>query len=655
MEDVDLDQLRLSFSQKQLGKFDNVDPTQVKKVDFGDEIVYEFNEGNVFQSFSFVKGKDDHSADHSKKESDSEQRSKDELAQRIESSEGHMSNLSSVTSTGMRRVNMGLDDAMKSIEASSWRFKVVMVVMVALVTSASIGCLIFLTQAVGSTSSVHTFRDYAHRNCLNIAMATNTRKLSMLSAGVMVTSSEAELRAELLTLKNNYTDIISSLHEVVPHWDDGPKKSYYLYDQTITVSLSSDRIQLQKRNLFNAMSLLVDSAGVITETLLPDLGLSNPAVFYILRNGVGETLAAINITNKLYIQDENLKLRLTRTQVEMLLLAGILLLLGVFVLIIIPTIYFVEKNNQSVWAFLYELPREGLAELKLKCLERLDVVHGEDFSLQFKEEVRAVRKKNPRPSYKWRGMALKILIYISLSLAYFISMWQVWTPNISDLLRLRPMLMSWVELEQFYVYATYFWTQERLLSNTSHSYYRLDTVYQTHFSIDHWLKNSTDSLSYISKILLDGDQNIDMPSGFDDSMTDLELLDAGKDLFSQGLYSAVNVYIQNIQQTQSFLDLNERAVETRTLLELIDTKIDDFESKSTNTMADYVNSTTIFTASYSVISLLLLFVLYFPLISQVKQDITEVWDLRRLIPQELLQRQEITRRNREQQAQQGKS
>jgi len=658
MEDIDLDQLRISFSQKQIGKFDNVDPTQVKKVDFGDEIIYEFNEGNVFQSFSFVKGmpelKDDNPPDH-KRESDSDQRSKDELAQRIESSEGHLSNVSSVTSTGLRRMNMGMDDVMKSIEASSCRFKVVMVVMVALVSAAAISCLIFLTQAVQNTSSVAEFRQFAHRNCLNVAMATLARQLSMLNSGFAFETTESEMRAELLVLKNNYTGIVADMHESVPRWEESPKKNCYLYDEIVTVSLTSEHIKLQKRNLFNAMALMVDNAGVIIESALTDLKISNPSVFYLLRNGVGETLAAINTTNKLYLQDDYLKLRLTKMQVEMLLLTGILLLLGAFSLVIVPTIYFVEKNNKSVWSFLYELPREGLAELKLKCLERLDVVHGEDFSLQFKEEVRAVRKKTPRPSYKWRGMALKILLYICMSLAYFVTMWLVWTPNIAGLLRLRAVLMDWVEMEQFYVHSAYFWTQEKIVANSSLSYYDLSPVYQEHISIDYWLKNSTESIQYISRILLDGDQEVGVPNGFDDSTKEAELEKAGSGIFTQGLYAALNVFVHNIIRTRSQSDLNKRAAETKVILSLVNEKIDDYESRSTTIMQEYVNGATIFTAGYCVISLLLLLFLYFPLIRQVKQDITEVWDMRRLIPQELLQRQEITRRNRAIQAEQAKA
>ena len=652
MEDIDLDQLRISFSHKQAGKFDNVDPAQIKKVDFGDEIVYEFNEGNVFQSFSFVKS--EAPSDH-KRESDSEQRSKDELAQRIESSEGHLSNLSSVTSTGLRRMNMGMDDVMKSIEASSCRFRVVMVIMVALVSAAAISCLIFLMQAVQRTSSVEEFRLYAHRSCLNVAMATIARQFSMLNSGFSVGTTESELRSELQILKDNYTGIVSDMHDFVPHWSDSPKKSYYLYDQIVTVSLTSDHEKIQHRNLFNAMALMIDNAGIIIESALADLKITNPAVFYLLRNGVGETLAAINVTNKLFIQDDNLKLRLTKMQVEMLLLAGILLLLGAFCLVIVPTIYFVEKNNQSVWAFLYELPREGLAELKLKCLERLDVVHGEDFSLQFKEEVRAVRKKIPRPSYKWRGMALKILIYICMSLAYFVTMWQVWTPNIAGLLQLRPVLMDWVEMEQFYVHAAYFWTQEKVLGNSSLSYYQLNPMYQGHYSIDYWLKNATESIQYISQILLDGDSAVGVPSGFDDSVKEMEPGNAEKELFSHGLYSALGVFVHNILRTSSQSDLSARAAETKVILSLINEKIDDYASRSTRTMDDYQNATTIFTAGYCVISLFLLLFLYFPLIGQVKQDITEVWDMRRLIPQELLQRQEISRRNRAIQAEQAKA
>ena len=645
MEDVDLDQIRISFSSKITNKFENIDQSQIKKVGFGDEIIYEFNEGNVFQSFSFVKGmaeSKDESEQH-KKESDSDQRSKDELAQRIESSEGHMSNLSSVTSSGLRRINMGLDDVMKSIESSSWRFKVVMVVMVSLVSAAAISCVVFLTQAVTRANSVDIFREFAHRGCLNIAMATKARQLTMMNYGY--SGDEVSIKDDLTDMKANYTLIISHMKDSVEQWQDGSHKDFYLLDKVMTFSLADSRISGQKMNMFNAMSRMVDNAGIVLESALSEQRLTSPAVFYLVRNGVGETLEAVNVTNQLFLQEEDAKLEVIKMQVNMLLLAGILLLLGAFFLVIVPTIYFVEKNNRSVWIFLYELPREGLAELKLKCLERLDVVHGEDYSLQFKEEVRAVRKKNPRPSYKWRSMAIKIMLYISLSLVYFLTMWQVWTPNISGLLHMRPVLMGWVELEHFYVRASFYWTQERLLQSSPCSLYYLDPSFQLHFSVDYWLANATNSVLYISRVLLDGDDS--MPQGFDDSMISMEIDNAGEGLFSQGLYSAVSVYVQNTLRTKTEADLHSLEAETNTILGLITRKIDDYETRSTSLMNENEKTATIFTSAYCVISLCLLLFLYFPLINQVKTDITEVWDMRRLIPQELLQRQMISKRNRE--------
>ena len=90
-------------------------------------------------------------------------------------------------------------------------------------------------------------------------------------------------------------------------------------------------------------------------------------MFYLFRNGNGETLTYLNDSAILYVNTASDKLDEERVIAILLIVGSVIILFLCAGLAIIPSIVAIEKSKREVWEIFFEIPTALTKFMKSKC------------------------------------------------------------------------------------------------------------------------------------------------------------------------------------------------------------------------------------------------------------------------------------------------
>ena len=152
---------------------------------------------------------------------------------------------------------------------------------------------------------------------------------------------------------------------------DSNDAAIYRDEDIVSWYLESDKIQHDKINLFDATSNVILQGFLLSqehETANTNpIDINNRRMFYLFRNGNGETLTYLNDSAILYVNTASDKLDEERVIAILLIVGSVIILFLCAGLAIIPSIVAIEKSKREVWEIFFEIPTALTKFMKSKC------------------------------------------------------------------------------------------------------------------------------------------------------------------------------------------------------------------------------------------------------------------------------------------------
>jgi hypothetical protein len=366
------------------------------------------------------------------------------------------------------------------------RINRVLAISFLIVLGIMVGLTIASNYFLNSIVNIDDILDITSRQVLSVNLATEARTLRLIDLGASDDSRENTVaRVEA---------VIEELHSA-EETTDGVRnsKGYDIgKDQLVPIWKWQPEITQNLVTGSEAVKQLLSQAEQLTASA-PD-----EAVLYGLRNGVGETQLFLNKTIIDYVSKEA-KSRLDLVVlVAVLMSSGIVLILVVYVVILIPQIYFLEQANRKIYDSFSQIHKENIIEARQKVLERLEIVHGEE--LQDFERDKRISSK-----YKqiWPKLALKFGLFVGTTTIIIVASVLIFSANLAGLVESNPFYAAWAGSRLTAIQSAYFWSRELLvnMAGTDTGYFDLIAKDQLYYSYSERITNSTADLQWSHKVL----------------------------------------------------------------------------------------------------------------------------------------------------------
>lgn len=206
------------------------------------------------------------------------------------------------------------------------------------------------------------------------------------------------------------------------------------------------------------MTDLVLHAQILYNTPISDVYRNNSDFYYLLRNGFGETMVALNTSIEYFINDEEESMYQFLNIILILAISAISLMFVCFFLVIVPTLRSVENSNQTVWSLFYLLPLDLVLELKSRCEERLETMHGlePEKRIENSKFKSLETRNNIRASSKWKGILVRLSIYYIVSAAFFIFFYFLGYQTFGNTLEIKPRINNWAGIRSQAINSAYY-------------------------------------------------------------------------------------------------------------------------------------------------------------------------------------------------------
>jgi hypothetical protein len=459
------------------------------------------------------------------------------------------------------------------------------------------------------------------------------------------TELELSLRTRLAGTMEEFNYYIDSFEDKIQKRSG--KESDSIYNEEISTFVKHNSTYLlKKETLIDALRNLYAESQYILASPIEEITTSNPHFYYVIRNGVEETSKIVNNTVYEFLEIEKQNIE-NLTQIVNLLGAGAAFLIVIcFFGVILPTLVQIEKANQNVWRFFYSLSFSVIHEMRFRCEERLESMHGTEVLkkpcklYRFKENE---SRKNIRNSSKWKSIMLKLSIYYICSVVLFIYIYCVLMVNFSEVVRQKPEVINWASMIISAMEEGLFWRMEISYLRSPFGYFSIIPEYQVNEPYER-MKEMIDLWDYSEKVLLT-EVNLHI-----DSSSEQE-----KALFVDGcIYEPCSVYLKKgihpalIKMRGEVNDalniflpypwanvyLAYKEEVTKVLKHLLEL----YENILNKMIEDSVDMMQGIALSYCFLVLILYLFIYIPSINKVREEVTNVWDNTRLIPISLIQR-----------------
>jgi len=526
------------------------------------------------------------------------------------------------------------------VKDSMVRFKSSFFFTTLIVISANFAMMIYLTVISSHYTENVVIKELSDRRVVTSYLGLDARNIHLAALGVLEDSGFYKQR-----LKQNlqkYRETLDLIQTKLEDWTEGEHRDTYVDSEVVTWELQEQQLVSAKENLVDVMKKFLLAGQFLYETPLEEITYQNKDFFYLYRNAPSESLEAMNDSLNIFITSE--EQNLSKILQIILVLAGcaIALMVMCFVVIILPTIMSVEKSNQTVWKIFYRLPLDLVQEMRSKCEDRLETLHGVEVIEEFseKEMFKSIESRSKITcSKKWPYIIIRLSFYYILSAIFFGLFFNIGYKEFGNVLLYKPQVVNWAGQRILSTNLAYFWVQESKYLNASYGYYSTVPHYQIEITPGLALTKHLEELKYSEQLLLFGDvSRIGQNSQYENYLLENGCLSNECKFLSKGVHSAVNLFINECEHFQSLMSqgkeadianlrlLKEELMEL--LLELknnLNQDIEDLLSKDTQ----YVMIATIV---YAALVIVMYFILYVPILNNVERQITNVWSIGRLIP-----------------------
>lgn len=437
-----------------------------------------------------------------------------------------------------------------------------------------------------------------------------------------------------------YQNIVALIESKISYWDQVVQNFYT--SQTFPVwDLVGGQIEKSELNLMNIMKNFISRSYSLYQTPLSNITYLNADLYYIYRNGIGESFEAINSSMQIFQAQEELSTNSIQIIILLLALAAITLMVICFFSVIIPTLFSMEKSNGTVWRLFYLLPLDLVQEMKSRCDERLEMTHGvePEPSDDFHKFKNLKNRKSIKMKRKWDLVLIKISLYYILSTGFFMFFYYYAYLDFAQLLKLKPLLVNTSGLGIYSTNSIFFWLQELKYENSSLSYMNETDKYRSISSPKLKISDYLNLLHFSEFSLVYGDlSGQGMTSLHQSYLLDSCCFSPNCLILKKGVHSGVLMYsndVLNIQKAilasknpnlTSILNKKNELIYGQKILK------DLYNQDVTNAIQSNINTIIIVTTIYCLLVTFLYFVIYIPVINSVKEEITKVWKLGRLIP-----------------------
>ncbi|OMJ80531.1 hypothetical protein SteCoe_19171 [Stentor coeruleus] len=548
-------------------------------------------------------------------------------------SSAQSSNASFTSSLEAQSLLSGVTSSMKS-------FKIAFFLTILIVNIAVIAMIIYLKLISQTYISTIIIKDLSERRVIMSNLTIFARSLELLNYGIEA-YDEVYIKQTMLEDINMYKNIVDNIENKIADWDSKTKDLYNNKLFSTWDLINSNTTKLFQENLMDVMKNFIARAVSLQLTDIKNINYLNEDLFYIYRNGLGESLKAVNSSIGIFTREQEKITDNILMIVLLLALSAIVLMILCFVAVLIPTLFSVEKSNGTVWRLFYLLPLDLVQEMRTRCEERLEMTHG--IEVDTREEGQKfkslVSRKNIKMKKKWYHILFRISLYYVISMGLFIFFYYFAYTNFGSILRIKPKLVNMSGLRTYNTNAAFFWLQELKYANTSFSYIYQTSEYRISISPEQEIKDAIEGLLFAEDSLVFEDlSHTGKTSEHDDYIWKSECFDGNCMILAKGLHAGILNFVNEVNDLENQIllgknpDLKNILMKKNELAYGEKVLFDMYEEYMTNTINYYISTVIWVTSAYCFIVTLTFFIVYIPIINSVKDEITKVWKLGRLIP-----------------------
>eukprot|EP00359_Climacostomum_virens_P004218 CAMPEP_0204910408 /NCGR_PEP_ID=MMETSP1397-20131031/8945_1 /ASSEMBLY_ACC=CAM_ASM_000891 /TAXON_ID=49980 /ORGANISM="Climacostomum Climacostomum virens, Strain Stock W-24" /LENGTH=1366 /DNA_ID=CAMNT_0052080567 /DNA_START=94 /DNA_END=4191 /DNA_ORIENTATION=- len=364
------------------------------------------------------------------------------------------------------------------------RIKLILAVAFVIVIGIMIGMLVALNYFLGMIVEVDTIDKIGSRRIHVVEIANAARKLELIDF--------EKFAGDRASIVNDLEDTIAALSDAENQAEETRTSGHHLgKDEIVPVWKWEPNITLNLVTGREAVRLMLSNAEELTSSTV------EKAVLYTMRNGMGETLSFLNKTVYEYVEQEtNVRYDLILL-VAVLMSSGLVCILVAYIGILAPNIYFIETTSRKVYENLKALPKESVMESRLKALDRLEMVHGEENTSIGREKLKATEYK-----LVWPKLALKFGLFVSATLLIMLASFLVYKAELESIVLKNNNYSVWAGTRSFALLEAFFWAREYYLSKGSKGYLEILQEQSMYYSYEERLSNTTSTLNWAHKLIM---------------------------------------------------------------------------------------------------------------------------------------------------------
>lgn len=325
---------------------------------------------------------------------------------------------------------------------------------------------------------------------------------------------------------------------------------------------------------------LLDAVGSLAEQAFLLLGESGKysfedrKVYYIYRNGIGETLQAVNQSSELFLTAVETGRNEFKIIAILVIIGGVLLVICFFSVLILPIIHSLIHSKMEVWSIFAEIPRYVVNLMRSKCIERVRLMPDTDFFVnvgesEYEEEgetggnadrASGERERLMRSGKGMKGLVGKVAGFMVVTGVFVYLVYYVSFEVSGDAVRQEPYILDLASRRHHLIRSINHYLLESTLQNTTVGYKYLIPSNQLHSQPHLHAYQHISDLERLENQLIYGDK--DSGRLFSDYRSrehnellfengciapvirgDGECYAVGKRAMVQGLHSAVGVYV----------------------------------------------------------------------------------------------------------------
>lgn len=633
-----------------------LDPKQAKSISFSQEAnPKEIVENKIYD----LKDLTDFNLQGQDEDMDVDQQSKvsmaliSELSQGLDTSRksGKSVASSAVSSNSSFTSSATAVQLLKIVQSSMTRFKCSFLFTNLVVICSVLAMVIYLAVVSAKYEDTLVIQELSIQRSICCTLATLARDLMLINSKVL--PAETGFYMGLLEANlQEFNQILDLLMNKVEDFSSDQYTNLYLEDVIPTWELSAGTTVYVQESLLNVLRKLSTYTTSVLSSPPSTLNSTHPGLFYLTRNGQGETLRVMNQSVWYFISGEQEELKSTLTIIGGLGILALLLMMACFVIVMLPTVFQVDKSNQNVWTFFYRLPLDIIQDLKFRREERIEMVHGFDpvekqgETTHFKSIKSRLQIKCSR---KWPYIFSRIWVYYLITVGYAVYFYFDVYQDLAKQLHSKPERLNMLGERDLEIVTAYYWLQESLLTDSlvsmkaihPDSQLAASPFIELNAAITH-LDSLEDELAASSNRALGMTANstslsFDYACKAEDTVCFSTLLVRGLHSGLRG-YSQDLAYLSRSPLTPSSPQVTQTRLTARYLHDFARAMIQSANSEMGADIQTVRLRVELVTAAYCVICILFYLVVYLPMAGLVRKQLTDIWDLAGLIPIDLLER-----------------